>query len=158
MAMENGRYEEALEAFERAYRLSDRPGLLFNIGSVAERLRRDGEAISAYERYLERVPDAPNRKDVERRIALLRPSETERELPSPTRDMVAPASAPTFSTEGPEARDTPLTRRWWFWTGIAAGVAVVSVTAFFLASTPRERHEAPLPGTNGAVISTLSWR
>ena len=71
-AYDAGRYESALEHFSRAYALTGRPGLLFNIGSVTERLRRDDEALRSYEAYLEAMPDAPNRPFVESRIAFLR--------------------------------------------------------------------------------------
>lgn len=71
-AYDAGRYEAALDYFERAYALTGRPALLFNIGSVTERLRRDDEALRSYERYLEAMPDAPNRAFVESRIEFLR--------------------------------------------------------------------------------------
>lgn len=67
-----GRYEEALGYFQRAYDLSERPVLLYNIGTAAERARRDEVALRAYEQYLERVPDAANRARVETRITALR--------------------------------------------------------------------------------------
>src|SRR5690606_14179691 len=62
-----GRLEEALALFTQAYEHSGRPELLFNIGSVAERLRDDQRALDAYEAYLTAVPDAVNRSFVERR-------------------------------------------------------------------------------------------
>lgn len=71
-AYDQGRYEDARDAFTRAYALSGRPALLFNLGSVSERLRRDEEALRAYEAYLESLPDAPNRGYVESRISFLR--------------------------------------------------------------------------------------
>jgi tetratricopeptide (TPR) repeat protein len=70
-AYDGGRYEEALASFSRAYALSGRPGLLFNIGSVSERLRRDREALRSYQAYLQAEPEAANREFVERRIAFL---------------------------------------------------------------------------------------
>lgn len=77
-AYDAGRYEAALEYFSRAHALSGRPLLLFNIGSVTERLRRDDESLAAYEAYLEAVPDAPNRAFVESRIVFLREQLNER--------------------------------------------------------------------------------
>lgn len=67
-----GRFEEALELFERSYRTSHRPELLFNIGQVADRLRRDERVIEAFSQYLEQVPEAPNRLEVETRLRVLR--------------------------------------------------------------------------------------
>lgn len=70
-AYDAGRYEAALEYFTRAHELSGRPGLLFNIASASERLRRDEEALAAYEQYLSELPDAANRGFTEERIAFL---------------------------------------------------------------------------------------
>lgn len=67
-----GRYESAMDYFRRSYELSRRPALLYNIGQSADRLRRDRDALAAFEQYLSEVPDAPNRGDVEARMAILR--------------------------------------------------------------------------------------
>lgn len=72
IAFGEGRYEYALVHFQRAYELSPRPILLFNIGASAERLSRDTLALEAYEQYLQELPDAPNRRVVAARIVLLR--------------------------------------------------------------------------------------
>ncbi|MBK8589113.1 MAG: tetratricopeptide repeat protein [Sandaracinaceae bacterium] len=72
IAFSEGRYEYALVHFQRAYELSPRPILLFNIGASAERLSRDTLALEAYEQYLQELPDAPNRRVVAARIVLLR--------------------------------------------------------------------------------------
>jgi len=71
-AFEGGRFEEALEHFERAYELSGRPELLYNIGTTAERLRIDVRAIEAYESYLEEIPESSLRANVEGRLRVLR--------------------------------------------------------------------------------------
>lgn len=66
------RYDRALEYFRQSYALSSRPALLYNIGQSADRLRRDQEALDAFEQYLQRVPDSAQRSTVEARIAFLR--------------------------------------------------------------------------------------
>lgn len=71
-AFDAGRYADALEYFERSHELSGRSALLYNIGSAADRLRRDEEALRAFERYLQELPDAPNRSAVQARIQVLR--------------------------------------------------------------------------------------
>ncbi len=71
VAMAEGRFEEALQFFERSYALSGRPELLYNIGMVHDRLRHDEEAISSFRRFLQEAPDVQNRAEVERRIAVL---------------------------------------------------------------------------------------
>ncbi len=71
-AFYEGRFEEALALFRRAHELSGRDALLYNIGQSLDRLRRDEEAIEVFERYLQKVPDAPNRGEVEARLQVLR--------------------------------------------------------------------------------------
>lgn len=51
-AYAEGRYEEALGAFEEALELSGRPQLLFNISNALERLGRLTEAVDALEKYI----------------------------------------------------------------------------------------------------------
>ena len=41
LAFDQGRFENALESFRMAYALSQRPELLYNIASAADRLRQD---------------------------------------------------------------------------------------------------------------------
>lgn len=69
---DEGAYERALQEFERAYELSPRVAMLFNLGTTYERLGRLGEAADAFEGYLEGTPDAQNRATLTRRIANLR--------------------------------------------------------------------------------------
>ncbi len=71
VAFDEGRYESALEYFQRAYELSHRAELLHNIGVAAERLRRDAVALDAFRRFLAAVPDSERRASVEARIAIL---------------------------------------------------------------------------------------
>jgi hypothetical protein len=54
---DGARYEDAYREFEAAYAASLSPKILGNIGYCALKLERDGEAISAYTRYLQEVPD-----------------------------------------------------------------------------------------------------
>lgn len=67
-----GRYEEALELFQRAYDLSPHPELLFNIGIAALNGGHQRRALDAFEQFLVQAPESPNRPSVEARIAALR--------------------------------------------------------------------------------------
>lgn len=71
-AYESGSFEEALVSFQRAYELVHDPQILFNVATVADRLRRDQLALDAYEGYLAGMPGAPDRANVEARIAAIR--------------------------------------------------------------------------------------
>src|SRR5687767_4742904 len=55
-AYQAGQYEDALRYFERAYELSPRPQLLYNIGQSADRLRLDQRALDAFQGYLLALP------------------------------------------------------------------------------------------------------
>lgn len=64
-------YEEALAHFRRAYALSGRALLLFNIGSAAERLGRDDEAAEAYRAFVEALPGDRSAPEARRRLQLI---------------------------------------------------------------------------------------
>ena len=86
-AYAEGRYEDALGAFQQAYDLSKRPLLLYNIGNALERLGRLAESADALEKYL---PNAkPSEKKVlEKRIENLRKRASEKQ-PEPVAEPVA---------------------------------------------------------------------
>ncbi len=65
-----GRYEEALVAFEEAYELSERPLLLFNIANAQERSGHWEDAIVSLRAYLPHAEEA-ERARIESRIASL---------------------------------------------------------------------------------------
>lgn len=73
-----GRYEDALDYFERSYEITHLPEILYNIGHTAERVRHDERALAAFEQYLELVPAAEERAAIESRIRVLRASVEER--------------------------------------------------------------------------------
>ncbi|MEM6958290.1 MAG: hypothetical protein AAF645_21585 [Myxococcota bacterium] len=70
-AFDSGDYETALTRFRQAYELSPRPTLLYNIAATLDRLRRDEETADMLRQYLEAVPDAPDRVEIEARLNVL---------------------------------------------------------------------------------------
>jgi tetratricopeptide (TPR) repeat protein len=140
MAFADGRFDDALNSFQRAFRLSDRPVLLFNIGTSLDRLQRKSEAVEAFEAYLERIPDAHNSGEVESRLRSLRQEEERR------RAVEAELAAR-------EAERRPLYLKWWFWTIIGALVIGGAVTAGILLYDPGI--EGPQLGSTGQVTITL---
>ncbi len=90
-----GRFADALAEFQKAYALSQRPQLIYNIAVAYDRLRRDREALEAFEEYLRLVPDAPQRAEVEGRIGLLRESLQSQARLASTSATPALASAPS---------------------------------------------------------------
>jgi len=146
-----GRYLDAAHEYEEAYAAKNDPALLFN---VAQAYRLGGDNVAAlrtYRSFLRRMPDTPNRADVERHIANLQHliDEQKRTATSPPVDTMAPGATQTppgtappptatppsgattapalIATAAPEPpRKTPLYKKWWLWTAVA-GVVVVGV-------------------------------
>lgn len=71
VAFHNGQLERALEYFTQSYQLSVRPALLFNMGSVQDRLGLAEEALDSYRRYVEVAPDAEGATFARRRVEAL---------------------------------------------------------------------------------------
>jgi hypothetical protein len=73
---DGARYEDAYNAFQRAFAISRSPKVLGNIGFCALKLERDGEAIDAYTTYLRdsRDVDPRERAQIERDLATLNSS------------------------------------------------------------------------------------
>jgi tetratricopeptide (TPR) repeat protein len=149
-AFDEGRFERALKYFKDAYELSHRAGLLSNIGTVLDRLRRDQEALDAYQSYLAQVPDAANRPLIEERIRIIQAamqkpgSQSQSAQPQPVAPTpAATAQAQLAGTQGPAAAtqsepqaqghsEGGLHTRWWFWAGIgtlAATAVVIGIAA-----------------------------
>lgn len=134
LAFERGDYEIALARWERAYGLSGRAELLFNIGIAQERLQEDERAIDSFERFLARVPEALNRQEVESRIAQLRRAITERAL---------------------ERREES-SGSVWLWVAIGAAVVAGAVVVAILLADPGT--EGPIIGNTGAHTEALGVR
>ena len=125
---EEENFEQALEEFQAAYRLSERPEMLYNIGVTLERLGRWEEAAEAHAEFLEAVPDGPN--SAEARVRLERSRErAEREAPdeeeegaeaSPPAEVETPAE-PVVEAEG-SSNVIP-----WTVLGVSGALAVVAL-------------------------------
>jgi tetratricopeptide (TPR) repeat protein len=170
-AYDAGRYKEALGHFQRAYDLSQRPQLLYNVGQAADRLRQDELALDAFERYLSALPAADNRPAVEERIKVLREVLAEKHAaataPVPTPAQTAQAS-PTLAERdaadgraggnGPRDEDQDLLSQWWLWAaagGVAAGVVVaILIASSGDAGTGGVKGEL-VQGSDGKVIVAL---
>lgn len=86
---EEGRYEDAIIAWQEAYRLSERAELLFNIANAQERIGRYQDALDTLSRY-RAYAAADEREALDRRIRNL-----ERRLAETATTTPAPAPAPT---------------------------------------------------------------
>ena len=71
-AFNNGKLEDALTAFQAAYRKDPKPKYLYNQGLVHSKLERYEDAIAALERYLKEAPDARDREKVETTVDFMK--------------------------------------------------------------------------------------
>jgi tetratricopeptide (TPR) repeat protein len=134
-----GEVDDAIKEFRAAYQISAAPGLLFNIAQ-AYRTKKDYEnALQFYKNYLRLQPRAPNRVDVEARVAEMeklveQQAQMEKERPHgvipPNQEAVEtpeapPAPAPAPATPVVAARPAP---RFLSTTGGRASVALAALT------------------------------
>jgi tetratricopeptide (TPR) repeat protein len=153
VAFEAGKYRDALDHYQRAYELTGAPILLYNIGQAADRLRLDATTLRAFQLYLQRYPDAPNRSEVLHRMAVLEPlvdmqaralaeqrlrpvnervkvNVAEGLMPSPYTDARRAAREQgQRPVTGPQrdVADGKLLRSGWFWGSVTLAAVVVSV-------------------------------
>jgi tetratricopeptide (TPR) repeat protein len=163
-AFASGNYEDALQYFEQSYARSGRPQLQYYIGLAADRLRQDDKTLAAFRAYLEQVPSADNREEVEGRIRALEKAQAERNAApasAPAPEQVARASEddhgaravdPAATDDAPAAK--PVTQRWWFWAGLGA-VVIGGVIAAVAVSGGGERASQPFESRTGVTVMTL---
>lgn len=160
-----GEFGQAIAAYKKAFALSKRPTLLFNIAQ-AYRLSKDFEqARFFYESFLREMPAAPNRADVEQRVkemdeALAKQAQAARppndsvppggvpmaKIPSPDKVAAAspPAGADPLAHTDPSSSSRPIYKKWWFWAGVGAVAVGAAVTVVALSSGGT----ASAPGTD----------
>lgn len=96
---DEGNYEAAISAWQKAYDLSDRPTLLYNIASAAERLGDYDRALASLNAY-RAFAKADEREALERRMRNL---EGQRDAAEAAREAEAVAPSPS----GPAATTVP---------------------------------------------------
>jgi tetratricopeptide (TPR) repeat protein len=125
-----GRYADALQYFERAYELSERGELLYDIGAAADRLRNDARALSALEAFLAAEPSSPLAGHVRSRVEVLRRVVAERDRSAAARALATP---PLVSASGlPAAADSrrPRSRAAWPLIGVGSGLVAGGAGSF----------------------------
>jgi hypothetical protein len=90
------KFGEAIEEYQKTYEISGDPAMLFNVAQAYRLNGQPQEAVFYYRRYLERSPLAPNRADVEQKIADL-------EKGLETTRKAAPAATATPASPPPAA-------------------------------------------------------
>ncbi len=152
VAFDAGSYEAALDLFRGAYELSPRPQLLYNIGTTADRLRRNVEAVEAFEAYLEQAPDASNAESVRRRIEVLREEITRQ------RALEEAAAAASATVEPDEASESRGRRRRRVIGGVIGAVLVVGGGVALAIGLSQRGGGSTQPPEHDFVIQTLGGR
>jgi tetratricopeptide (TPR) repeat protein len=78
-AFQEQRYDVALRFFEHAYQSSSRPALLFDMATCLSALDRPREAAAKLRAFLDRVPNEPQRAEIEASIGELKARAAEQE-------------------------------------------------------------------------------
>jgi len=144
-----GKYLEAANEYEAAFKLTDRPAFLFNIGQAYRLGGKPRDALAAYEGFIRRVPEAPQRAEIQQHIDELKKAIADENEKKAADDAAArkaaeekaaaeKATAEKASAERVSAEkvvvaehapppEKPVYKKWWLWTVVgvvAAGAAV----------------------------------
>ena len=154
-AYEAGQFPAAIQAFEQAYRLSARPGILFSIAQahrkqyyVARSVQELREAIAGYREYVAKVPQGGRRSDAAEALIELEPlaakldpsggTSSASSVAPVTRVMVSAQTAgAVVSLDGGKPVDAPL------FTEVKPGKHALRVTAAGYFDEARDIEVAP---------------
>ncbi len=136
-----GQFADAAREYVDAFKLTDKPGFLFNIGQAYRLAGKTKDAAAAYEGFLRRVPESPMRAEVEEYLATLSKkmeqdaaAQQKRAAEESAAQRAAPPLTPVLVLAPPTAAEparVPTYKKWWLWTivgvvaaGAATGIAV----------------------------------
>lgn len=91
------KYDQSIGEFEAGYAEAPDPVFLYNIAQAHRLAHRTEQAIQFYKKYLDKSPEAPNRREVEDYVASLERSA------APTGVMAAPAEKRPLAVKPPPA-------------------------------------------------------
>ncbi|HSN29636.1 MAG TPA: tetratricopeptide repeat protein [Kofleriaceae bacterium] len=122
-----GKFDDALDEYQKAFDAKPIPDFLFNIGQCYRNLGDYQQAIFSFKKYLKLEPDAPDKDKVEKLIDDLEEKQERGEGQRLVGKKEPPPPLP------PPPASTPIYKKWWFWTGIAVvgagtGVGVYEAT------------------------------
>ena len=108
-AYDLGLYDEAIAEYMAAYKIKDDPAFLFNLGQAHRLANHPAEALRFYRTYLAKVPDAPNRAEVEAKMAeMSRRVEQQKQPPAePVPDKAPAEPAPAAPPVEASRADAP---------------------------------------------------
>lgn len=181
LAFAQGRFGDALDAFEASYRKQRTPQTLRRIGDAADKLGSHARAAEAWQAYLKYVPDAPDRDYLASRIdanhAALGPTH-----PRTVNIEIAPMTVSSDQQHGHNASDSDVSSTLvthtgdgaesrterasthgagpiWLWAaGGAAVIAGIVIAAVVISSGGSPTPSDPVQGNVGSAIQTLGSR
>jgi tetratricopeptide (TPR) repeat protein len=161
-AYADGEFKTALASFRRAYELTSSPDLLYNIATVSDRMRRDADALQAYEGYLEARPRSSDREHVESRIAVLRDAiETRRraeiEAEIEARE-AAVAAAARVKAERPLTQHVGPGPGPWITIGVGSAALVTGAVFVGLGTRDRKKVETATAGSSYSLVQDMADR
>ena len=161
-AYANGEFRTALTSFQRAYELTGSPDLLYNIATVSDRMRRDEQALDAYEGYLEARPKSADREHVESRIDVLRAAIEARRRAELDAEIEARSAA--IEAAARVKAERPLTEHVgpgpgpWITIGVGGAAVVAGAVLVGLGQRDQKSVESAVPGSSYAMVEEMADR
>ena len=125
-----GKFDEALDEYQKAFDAKPLPGFLFNIGQCYRNLGDYDQAIFSFKKFLKLDPETPKRDAVEK---LLEELEDKKERGESKKLILKKQEEPP--EQPPPATKKPIYKEWWFWTGVGA-VAVLGGVGIYVEAKP----------------------
>jgi tetratricopeptide (TPR) repeat protein len=182
LAFAQGRFGDALDAFEASYRKQRAPQTLRRIGDAADKLGSHARAAEAWQAYLKYVPDAPDRdylasridanhaalgpthpKTVNIEIAPMTVSSDQQHGHNAASDSDVSSALVTHTGDRAESRTERASTHGagpiWLWAaGGAAVIAGIVIAAVVISSGGSPTPSDPVQGNVGSAIQTLGSR
>lgn len=126
-----GKFDDALDEYQKAFDAKPLPDFLFNIGQCYRNLGDYQQAIFSFKKYLKLEPDAPDKDKVDKLIDDLEEKQERGEGQRLVGKKEAPPPPPPTPT--PATESAPFYKKWWFWTGVVvvgagAGIGTYEAT------------------------------
>jgi tetratricopeptide (TPR) repeat protein len=161
-AYADGEFKTALTSFQRAYDLTGSPDLLYNIATVSDRMRRDEQALEAYEGYLEARPKSADREHVESRIDVLRAAIEARRRADLDAEIEARSAA--IEAAARVKAERPLTQYVgpgpgpWITIGVGGAAVVSGAVLVGLGQRDQKSVESAVPGSSYSTVQEMADR